>query len=275
MKKLTQLCFGKPKIKTIVNTYNSISKFSSKSRIYSQNSFLNQKLFYQTQIKHLFGRREKEDESKEEVKTKEKDETKDAKESKETKEDNKETKETKEETISFTKFNELKTLYEESEENLKKARTKFDELRKAYLADQSDLERIRSRTEKEVSNAKEFAITKFAKDIVEVNDNFDRALSSLKNIEIQSSDDKITTYSNFSEGVIMTKASLNRILNSHGVVEFSPLKQKFDPNLHEAMAQIPSSSDDMIPGTISDVIQSGFMIGKRVLRPAKVAVFKK
>lgn len=179
------------------------------------------------------------------------------------------------ETVPFQKYNELNALYEDSEANLEKARMKFDELRKAYIEMQADIDRIRKRSETDIANAKEFSITKFAKDTLEVYDNFDRALSSLKAIESSEIDlqEKLRLYSDFTEGIIMTKATLIKILGLHGIKEYIPLKERFDPNKHEAIFQ--STSTDITPGSISDVLQTGFSIGTRVLRPAKVGVVKK
>lgn len=187
----------------------------------------------------------------------------------------------KEETVTLKKYNELKTLFNESEDNLKKARTKFDELRKAYIDMQQDLDRVRKRSETEVANAKDFAISKFAKDLLDVHDNFSRALESLDNMDKSDNEEentienKLKIHEDFVEGIKMTKSSLNRILNFHGVKEYNPLKEKFDPNVHEALAQIPAPSEEYSPGSVAGVMQTGFMIGKRVLRPAKVAVVKK
>lgn len=218
--------------------------------------------------KFFFGSKKKEDESKEET------------EKEATKESAKEHKESKEETVPLTKYNHLKELYEDSESNLQKARTKFDDLRKAFIENQSDLERIRKRSEIEVGNAKEFAITKFAKDLLDVHDNFDRALYFVKDINIDESSisdenlsESIKKYKDFCEGITMTKDSLIKILGVHGIKQYNPVNEKFDPTKHEAVFQ--SVSETLSPGTISDVVQTGFMIGNRILRPAKVGVVKK
>jgi molecular chaperone GrpE len=184
-----------------------------------------------------------------------------------------------EEQIGLKKYNLLKELYEDSESNLQKARSKFDELRKAYVESQSDLERVRKRSEVEIAQAKEFSVTKFAKDMLDVKDNFERALSCLKEIEHsnktldEENNKEIKAYKDFAEGVLMTKDSLVRILALHGIKEYNPIKERFDPSKHEAVFQ--STSTELSPGTISDVMQTGFTIGNRVLRPAKVGVVKK
>jgi molecular chaperone GrpE len=71
----------------------------------------------------------------------------------------------------------------------------------------------------------------------------------------------------------MTKSGLMNILKKHGIVEYSPLKEKFDPNKHEAVFDY--EDEELTPGTVGQVLQSGYKIGDRVLRPAKVGVIKK
>lgn len=233
--------------------------------------------FYSLQKKYFFGNKKtKEEEEQKEEKKEDTEDTKDNKDKKETKEH----KETKEETISLKKYNTLKELYDDSESNLAKARTKFDELRKAFIENQTDLERIRKRSETEIANSKEFSITKFAKDMLDVFDNFDRALNSISDLKtdkkvqsLEESDELIKKYQDFSEGIVMTKDSLTRILAVHGVKQYNPINEKFDPSKHEAVFQ--SESDKLAPGTVSDVMQTGFTIGTRILRPAKVGVVKK
>jgi molecular chaperone GrpE len=74
------------------------------------------------------------------------------------------------------------------------------------------------------------------------------------------------------EGVELTERELMKILERNGVKKFSPQGEKFDPNLHQAMYEVPTS--DQAPGHVAQVIQAGYMLGERVLRPALVAVSK-
>lgn len=206
--------------------------------------------------------------------------------------DQKDTKDTKTkdtDTVSLEKYNHINNLLKDSEENLSKARTKFDDLRKMYLELQHDYDRLKKRSEQEVSNAKDFAITKFAKDLLEVTDNFQRALNYLEELKTDNKNNekenenktqeeklqiKLDLYNDFSEGVLITKDNLVKTLKIHGVTEYSPINEKFDPNIHEALVNVPST-DKNTPGTVAHVIQTGYKIGTRVLRPAKVAVYKK
>ena len=254
-------------------TLSKYSLFKPFHSLQILNQSLSSNIIINSNKKYFFGSKKKEEDSKEETE-------KDQKEQKENSKEQKDNKEPKEETIALTKYNNLKELYEDSESNLQKARTKFDDLRKAFIENQADLERIRKRSEVEVSNAKEFAITKFAKDLLDVHDNFDRALYFIKDINLNDStisdenlNESIKKYKDFSEGILMTKDSLIKILGIHGIKQYNPVNEKFDPTKHEAVFQ--SVSDTLSPGTVSDVVQTGFMIGNRILRPAKVGVVKK
>lgn len=244
-----------------------------RKNLYKECNLYGNRLLKNYQIRFFFGSKKQEEDVKEGKESKE-NEGNEGKESKESKEKEGKEKETnKEETISLSKYNHLKELYDDSENNLSRIRTKFDELRKAYLENQSDLERIRKRSELEVSQAKEYSITKFAKDLLDVYDNFERALDSIKNIKNEETQEKIKNFETFTEGIVMTKDSLNKILGIHGIKQYDPINEKFDPTKHDAVYQ--SESDKVQPGNISDVIQKGFTIGNRVLRPAKVGVVKK
>jgi molecular chaperone GrpE len=74
------------------------------------------------------------------------------------------------------------------------------------------------------------------------------------------------------DGVELTERELLKVLEKHGVRKFEPKGEKFDPNLHQAMYEVPDPS--LPPGTIAQVVQAGYMIGERMLRPALVAVVK-
>ncbi len=249
---------------------------------------ISQKLdFYKFSNKNLFGKTKKEDHEEKKILNENEQQEKADKTDKNT--DSKETKSKEQETVSLEKYTHTSNLLKDSEENLSKARTKFDELRKMYLELQHDYDRLKKRSEQEVSNAKDFAITKFAKDLLEVTDNFQRALNYLeelkndnKNNEQENSNKpeteklkiKLDIYNDFSEGVLITKDNLIKTLKLHGVIEYSPINEKFDPNIHEALVNVPAT-DKNTPGTVAHVIQTGYKIGTRDLRPAKVAVYKK
>jgi molecular chaperone GrpE len=131
----------------------------------------------------------------------------------------------------------------------------------------ADMENLRKRTEREVADARSFGIANFARDVLQVADNMHRALEAAGPELEQSADAKA-----FVDGVVLTERELMKVLEKHGVRKFSPLGEKFDPNLHQAMYEVPDST--ATPGTVAQVIQAGYLIGERMLRPALVAVVK-
>src|SRR6185312_1820090 len=133
----------------------------------------------------------------------------------------------------------------------------------------AEMENLRKRTEREVTDARQYAITSFAREVLQVADNMHRALDSIGDELRSSSDAKVKA---LVEGVDLTERELQKVLEKHGVKMFSPLGEKFDPNFHQAMYEVPDSS--AAPGTVAQVIQAGYLIGERVLRPAMVAIAK-
>ena len=133
----------------------------------------------------------------------------------------------------------------------------------------ADMENLRKRTERDVAEARLYGITGFARDVLQVADNMHRALDHIGD-QLRSSADP--TVKSLVEGVDLTERELVKVLEKHGVKMFSPLGEKFDPNLHQAMFEMPGSGYPN--GHVAQVIQSGYMIGERVLRPAMVAVAK-
>jgi len=133
----------------------------------------------------------------------------------------------------------------------------------------AEMENMRKRTEREIADSRVYAITSFARDILNVADNMHRALDALDN-ELREKVD--AGVKGLLDGVELTERELMKVLDKHGVKKLEPLGQKFDPNRHQAMYEIPDSS--AAPGTVVQVIQAGYTIGERVLRPALVAIAK-
>src|ERR1700742_4744898 len=143
------------------------------------------------------------------------------------------------------------------------------ESRDKMLRTLAEMENLRKRTSKEVSDARTYGITGFARDILDIADNLQRALDAVPAEAKASADPGLKA---LMEGVELTERSLLNTLEKNGVRSFDPAGEKFDPNVHQAMYEVP---DPSVPtGTIAQVIQSGYMIGERVLRPALVAVAK-
>jgi molecular chaperone GrpE len=133
----------------------------------------------------------------------------------------------------------------------------------------AEMENLRRRTEREIADTRLYGISAFARDILAVADNMERALGAL-DAELREKADAGTKA--LLDGVELTERELLKVLEKHGVKKFEPLGEKFDPNLHQAMFEL---SDPSRPaGTVAQVVQPGYMIGERMLRPALVAVAK-
>jgi molecular chaperone GrpE len=143
------------------------------------------------------------------------------------------------------------------------------EARDKMLRTLAEMENLRRRTAKEVADARVYGITGFARDILEIADNLQRALDAIPADVKETADPGIKA---FIEGVELTERSLLNTLEKNGVKKFDPSGEKFDPNFQQAMYEVP---DPSVPsGTVVQVVQAGFMIGDRVLRPALVGVSK-
>src|SRR6476646_5608241 len=133
----------------------------------------------------------------------------------------------------------------------------------------AEMENLRRRTAREVADARAYGITGFARDVLDIADNLQRALDAVPADTRANADPGVKA---LLEGVELTEKSLHQALEKNGVKKFDPAGQKFDPNVHQAMYEVPDPS--VPPGTIAQVVQAGYMIGDRVLRPALVAVAK-
>jgi molecular chaperone GrpE len=143
------------------------------------------------------------------------------------------------------------------------------ELRDKMLRTLAEMENLRKRTSREVADARTYAISGFARDILEIADNLQRALDAVPAEAKASADPGLKA---LIEGVELTERSLLNTLEKNGVKKFDPSGEKFDPNFQQAMYEVP---DPSVPaGTVVQVVQAGYMIGERILRPALVAVSK-
>jgi molecular chaperone GrpE len=133
----------------------------------------------------------------------------------------------------------------------------------------AEMENLRRRTDKQVADERVYGITTLARDVVGVADNMRRALDAV-GPELRSNADPGVKA--LIEGVELTERELLKVLEKHGVKKLEPLGAKFDPNVHQAMYEVPDAS--VPPGTVVQVVQAGYTIGERVLRPALVAIAK-
>ena len=148
------------------------------------------------------------------------------------------------------------------------------EAEKADLKDKllralADIENMRRRSEREVADARSYGIANFARDMLTVADNFQRAIDSLPAEAREAAE---PAWKALIEGIELTERDMLKALERHGVKRLEPQGQKFDPNMHQAMFEVPDAS---VPsGTVVQVVQTGYSIGDRVLRPALVGVAK-
>jgi molecular chaperone GrpE len=143
------------------------------------------------------------------------------------------------------------------------------DLKDRLLRTLAEMENLRRRTEREVADTRTYAVASFARDVLGVADNMARALQAPATELRQRADAGVKA---LLDGIELTERELLKVLEKHGVRKFEPHGERFDPNLHQAMYEVPDSS--LPSGTVAHVVQAGYMIGDRVLRPALVAVAK-
>ncbi|MET0745732.1 MAG: nucleotide exchange factor GrpE [Microvirga sp.] len=133
----------------------------------------------------------------------------------------------------------------------------------------ADMENLRRRTEREIADARTYGVANFARDMLNVADNIRRALDAVPADARNAAEGE---FKGLIEGIDLTERDLLKVLERYGVRKLDPEGQKFDPNLHQAMFEVPNA--DVPNGTVVQVVQSGYVIGERVLRPAMVGVAK-
>lgn len=143
------------------------------------------------------------------------------------------------------------------------------ELRDRLMRAIADMENLRRRTEREKQDAGRYAIGRFAEDVLSVGDNLARALATVD--EATRTDGNEATR-NLIEGIEVTERGLQNVLSRHGISRIEPDGERFDPNFHQAIYEVENPA--VTAGTVVQVLQAGYLIGERVLRPAMVAVAK-
>src|SRR6202166_2809806 len=159
---------------------------------------------------------------------------------------------------------------DDPEEGSVEALTKeLAEARDKTLRTLAEMENLRQRTRREVADSKVYGITGFARDVLDIADSLQRTIDAVP-VETRESADPLLK--SLIEGVELTERSLLSALEKNGVKKFDPQGEKFNPNFQQAMYEVP---DPSVPaGTVVQVVQAGYMIGERVLRPALVGVSK-
>ena len=146
--------------------------------------------------------------------------------------------------------------------------TEAADFKDKWLRAHAEIDNIRKRSDREKEEIAKYAVSKLARDIVNVGDNFQRAIEAVP----AGAADQDPALKSFLEGVTLTERELLNVLERHGIKRVQPMNEPFNPHLHQAVMEIPRS--DVPEGTIVQVFQSGFMIEERVLRPAMVGVAK-
>ncbi|OJF90530.1 nucleotide exchange factor GrpE [Pararhizobium antarcticum] len=152
---------------------------------------------------------------------------------------------------------------------LEVAKAETADMRDRYLRLAADMDNLRRRTEREVKDAKSYSVAGFARDMLAVSDNLRRALDAIPTEAREAGD---AGFNALIEGVEMTERAMLSTLERHGVKKLEPVGQKFDPNFHQAMFEVPNA--EVANNTVVQVVQAGYTIGERVLRPAMVGVAK-
>ena len=144
-----------------------------------------------------------------------------------------------------------------------------EELKDRALRAAAEMENLRRRTARDVQDARAYAIANFARDMLSVSDNLRRALDAVPE---EARNAGQAGLGGLIEGVEVTERSMLTTLERHGVKKLEPLGEKFDPNFHQAMFEVPDPEKPS--NTVVQVVQPGYSIGGRVLRPAMVGVAK-
>ena len=145
----------------------------------------------------------------------------------------------------------------------------LEQAREQRLRAAAEMENLRRRTAREIADAKKFAVSSFARDLLSVSDNLTRALTVVTDDEKAAAGE---VWKNLLEGVEMTERELLNVFDKNGVKKIDPEGERFDPNQHQAMFEVPDPNQPS--GMVVQVVAPGFMIGERVLRPAMVGVTK-
>lgn len=174
---------------------------------------------------------------------------------------------TEEENTTENTANEAEAPAIEENEKLAAAVAEAADLKDRLLRSVAEMENLRRRTDREKADAANYAMTAFARDLLSVGDNLRRALES-----IPEDTDLGENARTLVEGIQMTERELNNMLERHNIRKVEPMGEKFNHNLHQAMFEVPGSGKE--DGTVIQVMQVGYVIKDRLLRPAMVGVAK-
>ncbi|MGH6829341.1 MAG: nucleotide exchange factor GrpE [Rhizomicrobium sp.] len=162
------------------------------------------------------------------------------------------------------------SIVEPAADPLASLRAEMESLRDQRLRALAEVENVRRRAERDKAEASQYAVTRFARDMLAIADNFSRALAACPPELRAAADPQVR---GVLDGVEATDRQLMATLERYGVKAISAENGKFDPNLHQAIAEVPGQGGPA--GHIVDVVQQGYMIGDRLLRPAMVTVARR
>jgi molecular chaperone GrpE len=145
-----------------------------------------------------------------------------------------------------------------------------NDLKNKLLRTLAEMENLRRRTEREMADARQYAVANFARDMLTVGDNLRRTIGA---VPTELRDGRDPALSALIEGVEVTERGMEQAMTKFGVRRVDTKGQKFDPALHQAMFEIESA--ELAPGTVAEEVQAGYAIGERVLRPALVGIVKR
>jgi molecular chaperone GrpE len=147
---------------------------------------------------------------------------------------------------------------------LEDARSKADEHWNQCLRLQADIENLTRRAERDVANAHKYALDRFAQDLLPVRDSLEMGLSA--SVQENTDPEKLR------EGVELTLQMMTGVLEKFGITEVNPENEAFNPDFHQAMSM--QERDDVAPNTVVTVVQKGYLLNERLIRPAMVIVSK-
>jgi molecular chaperone GrpE len=153
------------------------------------------------------------------------------------------------------------------EEQLAAAELKATEHQEAWLRAKAETENMRRRAQEDIAKAGKFAIERFAGELLAVKDSLEAALANIANPANQSAE-------NLKSGVELTLRQLTSAFEKSNLVEINPVGEKFDPHKHQAISQIETADDATPPNTVINVLQKGYSLYERIIRPALVVIAK-
>ncbi|KAK9238422.1 GrpE-domain-containing protein [Lipomyces kononenkoae] len=175
--------------------------------------------------------------------------------------------------IATEELSEVEKKMQELEASLATKERDMAELRDKYLRQVADFRNLQETTKREIQNSKDYAIQKFARDLLDSVDNLELALANVPQEPTpEEENDTDRALISLYDGVRMTQQVLEHTLKRHGLEKIDPLGEKFDPHRHEATFEVVQPGKE--PGTVFFVQQAGFTLNNRVLRAAKVGVVK-